>query len=142
MKYATKNEKRKKGATKGVYCDIEKLVKLANKFNTEQEFAETIGRSNTWLYNVKKSGIMGMTDALAIKGVHGVDVIIEKEEEVKEEEAKEEKKENNNQLTEKLDEINANIKELTTTVSRLGNVNMQILEEFHKLNKELINTKN
>lgn len=136
MKYTT-NEKRKKGTTKGVYCDIEKLVRLANKFNTEQEFAETIGRSNTWLYNVKKSGIMGMTDALAIKCVHGVDVIIEKEEEVKEE-----KKENNNQLTEKLDEINANIKELTTTVSRLGNVNMQILEEFHKLNKELINTKN
>ena len=78
-----------------------------------------------------------MTDALAIKCVHGVDVIIEKEEEVKEE-----KKENNNQITEKLDEINENIKELTTTVSRLGNVNMQILEEFHKLNKELINTKN
>lgn len=138
MKYATKNEKRKKGATKGVYCDIEKLVKLANKFSTEQEFAETIGRSNTWLYNVKKSGIMGMTDALAIKGVHGIDVVIEKE---KEEETKEEKKENNNELTEKLDEINTNIKELTTTVSRLGNVNMQILEEFHKLNKELINTK-
>ena len=137
MKYATKNEKRKKGATKGVYCDIKKLVKLANKFSTEQEFAETIGRSNTWLYNVKKSGIMGMTDALAIKGVHGEDVVIEKEEEVKEE-----KKENNTQLTEKLDEINTNIKELTTTVSRLGNVNMQILEEFHKLNKELINTKN
>lgn len=139
MKYATKNEKRKKGATKGVYCDIEKLVKLASKFSSEQEFTETIGRSNTWLYNVKKSGIMGMTDALAIKGVHGVDVVIEKE---KEEEAKEEKKENNNELTEKLDEINSNIKELTTTVSRLGNVNMQILEEFHKLNKELINTKN
>ena len=137
MKYATKNEKRKRGATKGVYCDIKKLVKLANKFSTEQEFAETIGRSNTWLYNVKKSGIMGMTDALAIKGVHGEDVVIEKEEEVKEE-----KKENNTQLTEKLDEINTNIKELTTTVSRLGNVNMQILEEFHKLNKELINTKN
>lgn len=136
MKYAT-NEKRKKGATKGVYCDIEKLVKLASKFSSEQEFAETIGRSNTWLYNVKKSGIMGMTDALAIKGVHGEDVVIEKEEEVKEE-----KKENNTQLTEKLDEINTNIKELTTTVSRLGNVNMQILEEFHKLNKELINTKN
>lgn len=138
MKYATTNDKRKKGTTKGVYCDIEKLVKLANKFSTEQEFAETIGRSNTWLYNVKKSGIMGMSDALAIKCVHGEDVIIEK----KEEEVKEEKKENNTQLTEKLDEINANIKELTTTVSRLGNVNMQILEEFHKLNKELINTKN
>lgn len=139
MKYATKKEMRKKGATQGVYCDIEKLVKLANKFNTEQEFAETIGRSNTWLYNVKKSGIMGKTDALAIKGVHGVDVVIERKEE---EETKEEKKENNNELTEKLDEINTNIKELTTTVSRLGNVNMQILEEFHKLNKELINTKN
>lgn len=138
MKYATTNDKRKKGTTKGVYCDIEKLVKLASKFSTEQEFAETIGRSNTWLYNVKKSGIMGMSDALAIKCVHGEDVIIEK----KEEEVKEEKKENNNELTEKLDEINANIKELTTTVSRLGNVNMQILEEFHKLNKELINTKN
>lgn len=136
MRYTT-NEQRKKGATKGVYCDIEKLMKLAGKFDTEQEFAETIGRSNTWLYNVKKSGTMGMTDALAIKCVHGVNVIIEKEEEVKEE-----KKENNNQLTEKLDEINTNIKELTTTVSRLGNVNMQILEEFHKLNKELINTKN
>lgn len=136
MRYTT-NEQRKKGATKGVYCNIEKLMKLASKFDTEQEFAETIGRSNTWLYNVKKSGTMGMTDALAIKCVHGVDVIIEKEEEVKEE-----KKENNNQLTEKLDEINTNIKELTITVSRLGNVNMQILEEFHKLNKELINTKN
>lgn len=136
MRYTT-NEQRKRGVTKGVYCNIEKLMKLAGKFDTEQEFAETIGRSNTWLYNVRKSGTMGMTDALAIKCVHGVDVIIEKEEEVKEE-----KKENNNQLTEKLDEINANIKELTTTVSRLGNVNMQILEEFHKLNKELINTKN
>lgn len=136
MRYTT-NEQRKKGATKGVYCNIEKLMKLAGKFDTEQEFAETIGRSNTWLYNVRKSGTMGMTDALAIKCVHGVDVIIEKEEEVKEE-----KKENDNQLTEKLDEINTNIKELTTTVSRLGNVNMQILEEFHKLNKELINTKN
>lgn len=131
------NEQRKRGVTKGVYVNIEKLMKLAGKFNTEQEFAETIGRSNTWLYNVRKSGTMGMTDALAIKCVHGVDVIIEKEEEVKEE-----KKENNTQLTEKLDEINTNIKELTTTVSRLGNVNMQILEEFHKLNKELINTKN
>lgn len=131
------NEQRKRGVTRGVYCNIEKLMKLAGKFDTEQEFAETIGRSNTWLYNVRKSGTMGMTDALAIKCVHGVDIIIEKEEEVKEE-----KKENNNQLTEKLDEINANIKELTTTVSRLGNVNMQILEEFHKLNKELINTKN
>ncbi len=136
MRYTT-NEQRRKGVTKGVYCNIEKLIKLASKFETEQEFAETIGRSNTWLYNVKKSGTMGMTDALAIKCVHGVDVIIEKEEEVKEE-----KKENNNQLTDKLDEINANIKELTTTVSRLGNVNMQILEEFHKLNKELLNTKN
>lgn len=136
MRYTT-NEQRKRGVTKGVYCDIEKLMKLAGKFDTEQEFAETIGRSNTWLYNVRKSGTMGMTDALAIKCVHGVNVIIEKEEEVKEE-----KKENNNQLTEKLDEINTNIKELTTTVSRLGNVNMQILEEFHKLNKELINTKN
>lgn len=136
MRYTT-NEQRRKGVTKGVYCNIEKLMKLAGKFETEQEFAETIGRSNTWLYNVKKSGTMGMTDALAIKCVHGVDVIIEKEEEVKEE-----KKENNNQLTDKLDEINANIKELTTTVSRLGNVNMQILEEFHKLNKELLNTKN
>lgn len=136
MRYTT-NEQRKRGVTKGVYCNIEKLMKLAGKFDTEQEFAETIGRSNTWLYNVKKSGTMGKTDALAIKCVHGVDVIIEKEEEVKEE-----KKESNNQLTEKLDEINANIKELTTTVSRLGNVNMQILEEFHKLNKELINTKN
>lgn len=136
MRYTT-NEQRKRGVTKGVYCNIEKLMKLAGKFDTEQEFAETIGRSNTWLYNVRKSGTMGMTDALAIKCVHGVDVIIEKEEEVKEE-----KKENNNQLTEKLDEINTNIKELTTTVSRLGNVNMQILEEFHKLNKELINTKN
>lgn len=131
------NEQRKRGVTRGVYVNIEKLMKLADKFDTEQEFAETIGRSNTWLYNVRKSGTMGMTDALAIKCVHGEDVIIEKEEEVKEE-----KKENNNQLTEKLDEINANIKELTTTVSRLGNVNMQILEEFHKLNKELINTKN
>lgn len=127
----------KKGVTRGVYVNIEKLMKLAGKFDTEQEFAEKIGRSNTWLYNVRKSGTMGMTDALAINCVHGVDVIIEKKEE-----AKEEKKENNNQLTEKLDEINANIKELTTTVSRLGNVNMQILEEFHKLNKELINTKN
>lgn len=136
MRYTT-NEQRKRGVTKGVYCNIEKLMKLAGKFDTEQEFAETIGRSNTWLYNVRKSGTMGMTDALAIKCVHGVDVIIEKEEEVKEE-----KKESNNQLKEKLDEINANIKELTTTVSRLGNVNMQILEEFHKLNKELINTKN
>lgn len=136
MRYTT-NEQRKKGVTKGVYCNIEKLMKLAGKFDTEQEFAETIGRSNTWLYNVRKSGTMGMTDALAIKCVYGVDVIIEKEEEVKEE-----KKESNNQLTEKLDEINTNIKELTTTVSRLGNVNMQILEEFHKLNKELINTKN
>ena len=136
MRYTT-NEQRKRGVTKGVYCNIEKLMKLAGKFDTEQEFAETIGRSNTWLYNVRKSGTMGMTDALAIKCVHGVDVIIEKEEEVKEE-----KKENNNQITEKLDEINENIKELTTTVSRLGNVNMQILEEFHKLNKELINTKN
>lgn len=136
MRYTT-NEQRKRGVTKGVYCNIEKLMKLAGKFDTEQEFAETIGRSNTWLYNVRKSGTMGMTDALAIKCVHGVDVIIEKEEEIKEE-----KKENNNQLTEKLDEINTNIKELTTTVSRLGNVNMQILEEFHKLNKELINTKN
>lgn len=136
MRYTT-NEQKKRGVTKGVYCNIEKLMKLAGKFDTEQEFAETIGRSNTWLYNVKKSGTMGMTDALAIKCVHGVDVIIEKEEEVKEE-----KKESNNQLTEKLDEINANIKELTTTVSRLGNVNMQILEEFHKLNKELLNTKN
>lgn len=136
MRYTT-NEQRKRGVTKGVYCDIEKLMKLAGKFDTEQEFAETIGRSNTWLYNVRKSGTMGMTDALAIKCVHGVNVIIEKEEEVKEE-----KKENNNQLTEKLNEINTNIKELTTTVSRLGNVNMQILEEFHKLNKELINTKN
>lgn len=136
MRYTT-NEQRKRGVTKGVYCNIEKLMKLAGKFDTEQEFAETIGRSNTWLYNVRKSGTMGMTDALAIKCVHGVDVIIEKEEEVKEE-----KKESNNQLTEKLDEINANIKELTTTVSRLGNVNMQILEEFHKLNKELLNTKN
>lgn len=133
----TANEQRKRGVTRGVYVNIEKLMKLAGKFDTEQEFAETIGRSNTWLYNVRKSGTMGMTDALAIKCVHGVDVIIEKEEEVKEE-----KKENNNQLTEKLDEINTNIKELTTTVSRLGNVNMQILEEFHKLNKELINTKN
>lgn len=133
----TANEQRKKGVTRGVYVNIEKLMKLADKFDTEQEFAETIGRSNTWLYNVRKSGTMGMTDALAIKCVHGEDVIIEKEKEVKEE-----KKENNNQLTEKLDEINANIKELTTTVSRLGNVNMQILEEFHKLNKELINTKN
>lgn len=131
------NEQRKRGVTKGVYVNIEKLMKLAGKFNTEQEFAETIGRSNTWLYNVRKSGTMGMTDALAIKCVHGVDVIIEKEEEVKEE-----KKENNSDLTGKLDEINANIKELTTTVNRLGNVNMQILEEFHKLNKELINTKN
>lgn len=136
MRYTT-NEQRKRGVTKGVYCNIEKLMKLAGKFDTEQEFAETIGRSNTWLYNVRKSGIMGMTDALAIKCVHGVDVIIEKEEEVKEE-----KKENNSDLTAKLDEINTNIKELTTTVSRLGNVNMQILEEFHKLNKELINTKN
>jgi hypothetical protein len=136
MRYTT-NGQRKRGVTKGVYCNIEKLMKLAGKFDTEQEFAETIGRSNTWLYNVRKSGTMGMTDALAIKCVHGVDVIIEKEEEVKEE-----KKESNNQLTEKLDEINANIKELTTTVSRIGNVNMQILEEFHKLNKELINTKN
>lgn len=136
MRYTT-NEQRKRGVTKGVYCDIEKLMKLAGKYDTEQEFAETIGRSNTWLYNVRKSGTMGMTDALAIKCVHGVNVIIEKEEE-----AKEEKKENNNELTEKLDEINTNIKELTTTVSRLGNVNMQILEEFHKLNKELINTKN
>ncbi len=136
MRYTT-NEKRKRGVTKGVYCDIDKLMKLAEKYDTEQEFAETIGRSNTWLYNVRKSGTMAMADALAIKCVHGVDVIIEKEE-VK----KEEKKEDNNKLTEKLDEINANIKELTTTVSRLGNVNMQILEEFHKLNKELINTKN
>lgn len=136
MRYTT-NEQRKRGVTKGVYCNIEKLMKLAGKFDTEQEFAETIGRSNTWLYNVRKSGTMGMTDALAIKCVHGVDVIIEKEEEVKEE-----KKENNNQLTEKLDEINTNIKELTTTINRLGNVNMQILEEFHKLNKELLNTKN
>lgn len=136
MRYTT-NEQKKRGVTKGVYCNIEKLMKLAGKFDTEQEFAETIGRSNTWLYNAKKSGTMSMTDALAIKCVHGVDVIIEKEEEVKEE-----KKESNNQPTEKLDEINANIKELTTTVSRLGNVNMQILEEFHKLNKELLNTKN
>ncbi len=136
MRYTT-NEKRKRGVTKGVYCDIDKLMKLAEKYDTEQEFAETIGRSNTWLYNVRKSGTMGMADALAIKCVHGEDVIIEKEE-VK----KEEKKEDNNKLTEKLDEINAKIKELTTTVSRLGNVNMQILEEFHKLNKELINTKN
>jgi chromosome segregation ATPase len=138
MRYTT-NEKRRKGVTKGVYCNIEKLMKLAGKFDTEQEFAETIGRSNTWLYNAKKSGTMSMTDALAIKCVHGVDVIIEKEEE---EEIKEEKKEKNSDLTAKLDEINANIKELTTTVSRLGNVNMQILEEFHKLNKELLNTKN
>ena len=138
MRYTT-NEKRRKGVTKGVYCNIEKLMKLAGKFDTEQEFAETIGRSNTWLYNAKKSGTMSMTDALAIKCVHGVDVIVEKAEE---EEEKEEKKENNSDLTGKLDEINANIKELTTTVSRLGNVNMQILEEFHKLNKELINTKN
>ena len=136
MNYRT-NDKKKKGATMAVYCDIEKLAKLASKYKTEQEFAESIGRSNTWLYNVKKSGVMGMTDALAIKGVHGVDVTIEKQKE----EEKEEKKESNNQLEGKLDEINANIKELTTTVSRLGNVNMQILEEFHKLNKELINTK-
>lgn len=138
MRYTT-NEKRRKGVTKGVYCNIEKLMKLAGKFDTEQEFAETIGRSNTWLYNAKKSGMMSMADALAIKCVHGVDVIIEKEEE---EETKEEKKESNNELSEKLDEINTNIKELTTTVNRLGNVNMQILEEFHKLNKELLNTKN
>ena len=74
MRYTT-NEQRKRGVTKGVYCNIEKLMKLAGKFDTEQEFAETIGRSNTWLYNVRKSGTMGMTDALAIKCVHGVDVI-------------------------------------------------------------------
>lgn len=137
MNYRT-NDKKKKGATMAVYCDIAKLTELASKYKTEQEFAETIGRSNTWLYNVKKSGVMGKTDALAIKGVHGVDITIEKQKEEK----KEEKTESNNQLEGKLDKINANIKELTTTVSRLGNVNMQILEEFHKLNKELINTKN
>ena len=132
-------DKKVKGATTGVYFDKYKLAKLCKKFKTQQEFAQTIGRSNTWFFNCMQRGTMAKVDALALKAIYKVDLIIPAPiPEVKEEKPKATIKYNpdgkSNEagllLIDKLDEI-------IITMHKLGNVQMQMLEDLQKITKEL-----
>ena len=120
--------KSKKGSTAGVYVDLVKFSKLVKQFDgSRQEFAETIGRSDSWVFNVLNRGTMAKVDALALKAIYKVDLVIDKPAE---------KKEDTKQATDNT-EVIKKIDEMIVVINRLGNVNMQILEEIHKLNKEL-----
>ena len=126
------DERRVKGCTRGVYIDVVKLEKLAKKFSSQREFADTIGRSSAWYWNAIQTGRMSKVDAVAIKGLHKIDLIIPKPEPI--EEKKEEAKPivvDNKDVVEKLDEV-------LVAINKLGNVNMQILENLHKITKELV----
>lgn len=68
-----------------VKVDLVQLEGLRRSFPTVKEFTSTIGRSDSWYSDVTITGTMHITDALAIKALHGVDVIItEPEPEVEE----------------------------------------------------------
>lgn len=123
-------DKKVKGRTTGVYVDLPKFFKLVDKANSQKEFAETIGRSSAWVWNVQQTGLMAKSDALAIKAVYKVDIIAP--EPVEEEEKPQTVvQQNNEDVLKKLDEI-------LVAVNRLGNVNMQMLEDLHKITKELV----
>lgn len=67
-------------------------VKLENfimeNFLTKQSFCDTIGRSDSWLHESLKRKSMSMTDIMAIKGAHGLDILAPREEEVKEKDSR------------------------------------------------------
>lgn len=125
------DEKRVKGCTKGVYIDVAKLEKLQKKFPSQREFAASIGRSSAWYWNVMQTGQMAKVDAIAIKGLHKVDLVIPKPEPV------EEKKEEVKPTGVDNKEVIAKLDELLVAINKLGNVNMQLLEDVHKIAKEL-----
>lgn len=124
-----------KGRTSGVYIDLKKFNKLVEKHSSQEEFADTIGRSKAWVWSVRETGAMAKVDALAIKAVHKVDLILP--DPIVEEKPKAEIKpqvvvqQNNEDIVKKMDE-------LIQVVNKLGNVQMQILEDVHKISKELV----
>ena len=124
------DEKRVKGCTRGVYIDVVKLEKLAKKFSSQREFADTIGRSSAWYWNAVQTGRMSKVDAVAIKGLHKVDLIIPEPVVEKEPEPK--------QIVMDNKEVVAKLDEILVAINKLGNVNMQILEDLHKITKELV----
>ena len=124
------DEHRVKGCTRGVYIDVVKLEKLAKKFSSQREFADTIGRSSAWYWNAIQTGRMSKVDAVALKGLYKVDLIIPEPVVAKEIEPK--------QIVVDNKEVVAKLDEVLVAVNKLGNVNMQILEDLHKLTKELV----
>lgn len=134
-KYVMSGESVRKGSSAGVYIDLAKFSKLLKKFEgSRQEFAETIGRSDSWVGNVLNRGTMAKVDALALKAIYKVDLIIDKPVEEK----PEVKQSENVVVTANNAEILAKMNELLTAINRLGNVNMQLLEDLHKITKELV----
>ena len=58
-----------------VGIDADKLNRFILKnFHSREAFANTIGRSDTWLVNTLKRGACAMSDVIAIKTVHKLDI--------------------------------------------------------------------
>ena len=130
---AVSTEKKGRGRTTGVYVDMTKFNKLMAKFATQEEFAKSIGRSKAWVWQVQKNGTMAKVDAIAIKGIYKIDLEIPEPVEEPKVEAPQSISVNvdNSEVVKKMDE-------LLVAINKLGNVQMQILEDIHKLTKELV----
>ena len=106
---------------KSVIVDTEKLEQIIKNNNMNYtSFGKSLGHSETYINHVRNSGAMKFADYMLVKSLYGVDV--KKIEEIKE------AVKDDSDLEKKLDEI-------LTAINRLGNVEMQILEELHKKNK-------
>ncbi len=127
------------GVRTTINFDIEKVDALiANKGITEKEFSESLGHTSGYYRHAKERGTLTTTDYLLIKSIYGIDV------ELKEKEEKIEttndtikdivdviREKNNDDVLKKLDEV-------LTTMNKLGNIQMQLLEELHKTNSHLL----
>ncbi len=52
---------------------------IITNFSTRQAFCDSIGRSDSWLHESLRRRSMSITDIMAIKGAHGIDVTYKEE---------------------------------------------------------------
>lgn len=122
--------------TCSVKIDMAKIDRIMETEGlTKGEFAISIGHTSSWYrHALDQGGMITPTDYIAIKGLYGVDVkLIEpkKKEEIKESSAV------TDDSASKIEEVTLLLKDILTAINRVGNVEMQMLEELHKFNQRL-----
>lgn len=127
-----------------IKVDFDKIDKIMKSNEiSKTTFCESIGHSSSW-FRHSKTGIT-RADLIAIRSVYGVDVELKEEPKP---EVKETAKDTSVDLSEvngwlceiasKFDEktsqeaIISKLDEIITTLNKLGNIGMQVLEELHK----------